>query len=494
MKLPSLLPEDLAYAGAAKSARELYELLQKDYADYSRFFVSASDDETWCTQHSAFMRLSLQWFTVQFFKDKLQVDLAKKVGHAIRTHSRLMDEWLPRNLSIRMNHESLPINSLLWGTSSEWLRQKIRSDCRDQQSTTLEFEGLTVRLFDLMNAYMSTGGIRDLWSKTEEEIIGVLELATRWHLKDLSEYAQKGFVKYLDEFNVVNWLIRSQQSQWECLRSAAIEYVNKRELGVRIEDRSIDEFSFEFLDFGKKALEFFETVRHMVTKLVCGHHLIEEVMFSEVVNRCPSLNVLSVSESENFSDRLLDLPHDLKGLDLSKCAWLTHQKLRQILEGNPSISTLSLSANIQLNYTAWGLLKLLKGLLKLDLSSCHQINDHDLKVILQAGKELTHLNLARCVNLSDLSFFEIPKITKQLMELNLSECRIYDAGLIDILSKCRKMTHLIVRKCSTLSDRGVLEGIRNAPNLQTIDLSGCGFSNASIRIIQEARPYLFLNV
>lgn len=490
MKLPSLLPQDLSYTGAAKSARALYELLQKNYSDFTRFFVSASDDETWCIEHSAFIKLSLQWFTSQFFRDRLQVDLAKEAASAIRRHFHVLDRWLPRNLVVIIDEVPFPINSLMWGTSSEWMRQKIRNECRDQQSKNLEFDDLSEKLFRLMEEYMTKGEVRDLWSKSEDEIIDVLELACSWQLKDLAQDAQKGLIKYVDQFNVLDWLIRSQENRWAVLRSATFELINKSELGVRMEDGSIDELSFEFLDFGKRALDFFESVRHLVTRLVCSHRLTDESEFSVVVHRCPLLKVLSVSESESFSDRLLDLPQGLNGLDLSKCGWLTHQNLRKIFENNDSLNRLSLASNIQLNYTSWGLLKLLKGLLRLDISSCHQISDQDLKVILQAGRELTHLNLGRCTNLSDLSFFEIPKLSPNLVELSLAECRIYDAGLIDILSKCRKITRIHLRKCTTLSDKGVLEAVRNAPSLKVIDLTGCGFSQTSIRLIQELRPYL----
>ncbi len=490
MKLPSLLPEDLEYTGRAKTARALYEMLQKDYVEYSRFFVAALEDETWCAEHSAFMKLSLQWFTTQFFRDRLQVDLAHQVGQAMRKHHHLVDRWLPLNLHVRIGDESFPINSLLWATSSEWMRQKIRNDCRDQQSKSLSFDDLSAKIFSYIEEYMHRGEIKNLAAKNQEEIIEILKIAATWHLEELTEESQKGLVKYIDEFNVVDWLIKSHENHWAVLRTAAINYVNHREIGIRIEDLSIEELSFEFLDFRKPALDFFENVRHMITKLICRHRLTEKPVFSEVVNRCPELQTLSVSESENFTDRLLDLPEHLTGIDLSKCQWLNHQNLREILNSNHRITELSLASNVQLNYTAWGLLKLAKGLIKLDISSCHQIADQDLKVILQASRGLTHLNLKKCSKLSDLSFFEIPKYATQLVELDLSDCRVYDAALIEILTKCQKIRSLALRKCRSLSDRAVLEAVRSASSLKEIDLTGCELSKKAIESIQSARPYL----
>lgn len=491
MKLPSLLPEDLKYTGAAANGRALYETLLKNPEDFSKFMAAAAVDETWCRQHSAFIKLSLQWFSGQFFEDRLQVDFAKRVAHAIRKHYHIFGRWTPKNLTVIIKGgQSYSVSSLLLGTSSEWLRQRIRHYCRDQRTNQLTFEDVTPEIFLILEEYVEKGHVHALWSKSQEELQEISKFAADWRLTELANECQQLQVKYIDETNVVRVLLQSHEEEWPILRKAAIDMINRNDLGVRLEDSSITQFYFEFIDFRNSAMNFFDSVHQIITHLTFRFRLNEDPMFTEVIHRCPQLDTLSVSETESFSGRMLDLPSRLEGLDLSKCSWLTHKNLRDILETTPSLTSLSLGSNVQLNYIAWGLLKLLKGLEKLDISSCHQVNDQDLKVILQAGKELTHLNLYRCIGLSDLSFFEIAKRSTRLVELNLSHCSIYDAALIDLVTKCTRIIYLSLRGCKSLSDKGVLEAIRIAPNLKEIDLTASGLSPTLKSEIKRVRPYL----
>lgn len=491
MKLPSLLPEDLNYTSTAANGRALYESLLKNPDDFSRFVSSAAIDETWCRQHDAFIKLSLQWFTNQFFEDRLPVDFAKRVAKAIRKHYHIFGRWTPKNLTVEIKGgQSFPVSSLLMGTSSEWLRQRIRFYCRDQRSTTLVFENITPEMFLILEEYVERGHIHALWSKSQEELQDILSHASDWRLTALVDECQELQVKYIDETNVVSVLLQAHEEEWPILRHAAMEIINRSDLGIRLEESPIDQFHFEFIDFRKTARNFFESVHHVITRLTFRFRLNEDPLFTEAIHRCSQLNTLCVSETEAFSDRMLDLPSRLEGLDLSKCSWLTHKNFRQILENCPSLVSIALGSNVQLNYVAWGLLKKVKGLENLDISGCHQVNDQDLKVILQAGKRLTHLNLERCSGLSDLSFFELAKHSLRLVELNLSYCTIYDAALIDIVTRCTRIIHLNIKWCKTLSDRGVLEAIRIAPNLKSIDVAGSGLSDEIIAQIKKVRPYL----
>ena len=488
MKLPSLMPDNLNYTSAASNARALYEMLQQNPDDFSRFIQSAAIDETWCLKHHAFMKLSLQWFTNQFFEDRLQIGYAKIVAGAIRKHYHVLGKWTPKNLNIEIsNKKSYPISCLLMGTTSEWLRQKIRQDCRDQHSNVLSFNDLTLNIFLILEEYIEKGNVHALWSKSQEELLSILEHASEWHLTELSEECQQLQKKYIDDANVVQILIKSHEEGWHILRKSGMGFINRSDVGVRLEDSAVDQFSIEFLDFRKPALNFYESIRSIITHLTFKNRLTEDQKFTEVVHRCPKLQTICVSETNVFSDRLLDLPSNLEGLDLSKCSWLTIKNLKQLLENSPSLSSLSLGSNTQLNYTAWGLLKLLKSLEKLDITSCHQVNDQDLKVILQAGRGLTHLNLSRCTGLSDLSFFELAKYARSLVDLNLSKCSVYDAALIEIVTKCTKLTHLNLCGCATLSDRGVFEAVRFAPNLRSVDLTGCNISQKTILQLGKSR-------
>jgi F-box and leucine-rich repeat protein 2/20 len=492
MELPAFLPEKLNYTANAESARALYEKLSSNASDFVLFFESAANDETWSERHSAFMQLALHWFTNQFFDDKLSSDSAKQVARSVQAHDSIIGSWVPVNLTICLKETEIPANSLLWGTSSEWMRQRIRQECRDKNQMTLAFKEVSYPVFEQIDEFIRTGQVKNLWRKEQTEIVEVLRQADEWGLALLVQNCEEILSRYIDDSNVIDQLIQSHEEQWPLLRSSCIDLINQREVGVRFEHSPIEELAFVFMDFRDSAMEIFERVRFLITHLSCGHHLVNDPLFTEVVNRCPLLSCLSISESEMYSERLLDIPGNLEGLDLSKCGWLNHKNLRLILENCPQLISLSLASNSQLNYTAWGLLKLLKNLIKLNISNCHQVNDQDLRVILQACREVTHFDLSRCAGLSDLSFYELAKHVPRLTDLNLSRCNIYDGGLIDIATRCQKLIALNINRCTTLSDKGVVESIRNAPNLQMLNVSGCGFSETLLQKIKQIRPYLLV--
>ncbi len=490
MELPAILSQDLSYLGKMGSARELFESLLANPLHFVLFFESAAEDETWSEKHSAFMKLSLQWFTNQFYEDRLRLDYAKRVVHAVHEHYSVLNQWLPGNILLKLGPSSFKVNSLMWGVASEWLRKLFMYECRDQQKFDLALKVSSLEVFEIIDEFVNKGESRRLWSKNEQEIMAVLQQASEWEIVRLIEECQKILIKYIDDANVLKYLLSAYDNHWLLLRNSCNCFINNKELGVRLEDAALDVFSFEFLDFRESAVEFFDKVRLYITHLFCRFQLPNEELFSEVIHRCPGIKSLSVSESELFSDRLLDLPAKLEELDLSKCSWINHKTLRQIFEHCPSLSSLCLSSNTQLNYTDWSTLRLLKWLTVVDISSCYQVSDQDLKVILQACRSLKQLNLNRCTGLSDLAFFDLARFAPHLDTLNISKCHIFDAGLIDLSARCHLLSNLNVKGCVNLSDRGVIETVKNARNLQCIVLEGCNMSDKTVMAIRSLRPNL----
>ena len=75
MQLPLLLPKQLNYCEKASHDEDLYTLLLKNTPDMILFLESACADETWANRHQDFMKKSLAWLTIQFFQDRLAMDL-----------------------------------------------------------------------------------------------------------------------------------------------------------------------------------------------------------------------------------------------------------------------------------------------------------------------------------------------------------------------------------------------------------------------------------
>src|SRR5262249_19595049 len=148
--------------------------------------------------------------------------------------------------------------------------------------------------------------------------------------------------------------------------------------------------------FQMRTMDVFERVKNNITHLICSGDLTRDPTFSKVLGQCPKLLSLDISHSTDFTEQLKSIPYRLEELDISKCAWLSEYEFRQIVQICPHLSSLKLSSNVQLNFSAWSELQKLKGLKVLDLSRCNQIQDRDLKIILMACRMVTDLELEEC--------------------------------------------------------------------------------------------------
>lgn len=489
MDLPALLPTELHYTAVASNDRILLNMLVKIQQDLIVFFEYACDDETWSGQHSDFMQEAMQWLTNQFFHDKLLMDLAQRISRAIQKHSHLLQSLIPNNLTIVYAEErSANVNSLLWGSSSEYLRTLIRQECRDKGKTILTFSHLTPDVFLPIEEFILTGQVKELWRKEERELMPILLKASEWEITGLIELVEDLLKRYITIKNVFETLLQSHREGWRRLREACMAFVNDLNKGVYL-DSSISELCFEFLDFSDNALAIFEKLQQNINRLAVSRNLTEHPQFSKVVNSCPRMTCLDISRSEFFSERLTDIPSSLQELHVEKCPWLNNTNLRKLLEICPNLTKISLASNTQISYAGWSELQKLRFLQKLDISRCHQLSADEFKLILQACRSVTHLSLQECTKLTDQAFQELRNMAK-LTDLDLSRCQISDKALIDLSTHCRHLVSLVLIRCSNITEKGIIETVKNTHLLQLLNISKCQVSETIFEKIKKIRPYL----
>ncbi|NGX43813.1 MAG: hypothetical protein K940chlam7_02118 [Chlamydiae bacterium] len=490
MDLPALLPEELQYTSVAESDKNLFNMVVKIPQDFFVFFDYACGDETWSEAHASFMRESIQWLTDQFFQDKLLMENAQSVVSSLREHDHVLRPYIPKNLTFSIDGTDIEINSLLWGGSSETLRQMIREGCRDKDTKKLELEGVSAEVFPHVEEFITTGNVKELWRKNQEEVLEVLRQAAEWGLIELRYLCEDILRRYITRGNVIDTLILAHEERWQIFKEACMEFVNGLDVGVRLETATPETLSLEFKNFQEDALKIFESLQHHLTHLVCGYTLTEQEPFSDVINRCPNLICLDISNSHSFSDRLVDIPETLEELNVSKCSWLTNKNFPKLTEICPNLSKISLASNSQINYSGWGVLRKWECLAKLDISRCRQIGDDDFKVILRACGNATHLTLEQCLGLTDNAFFELAQSISKLTDLDVSRCHISDGPLIDIATRCKQLTTLNCSRCSSLTETGIVQVVRNASNLRSLDITRCSVSPMGLAKIKQIRPYL----
>ncbi|MCE5316417.1 MAG: hypothetical protein LLG04_03515 [Parachlamydia sp.] len=490
MQLPMLLPKQLTYCESAKEDEELYNLLLRSTPDLVLFLETACADETWVSRHSNFMSKAIAWFTLQFFQDRLDMDLARRASKAIRNHFHAINPYILLNLLLKLKDKDLQISSLLYGSSSETLRELIRRECRDMKKMLFKLPDVGSTPFIVIDQYVRTGETQEVIRKDREIVTQILEQAKRWDLKELSDVCEDFLKRYITRVNMVEMLLESHLKGWQRLRDACFEYISNLKIGLRFPSRERDRLAFEFLEFNDNSLALFDKVRQHVTDLICGQDLAEEEQFGKVVKMCPKMLCLDIGHSDGFTDQMKEIPRLLQELSIPASPWLDDEPLKALIQICPHVRKLVLTSDSKIGAEGWGDLQKLTKLRELDVTRCGQIGDQELALILEACSSLVSFFMEDCRGVSDKGFFEIPRLNTRLIHLNIARCNINDAALVELATKCRNLVYLNLTRCDRITERGIQVFISEASALRTLDLTHCNIPKGVIEELNRRRPYL----
>ncbi len=490
MQLPLLLPKQLTYCQSAGEDDALYTLLLKSPPDLVLFFEVACEDQTWSARHRDFMSKTLSWLTIQFFQDSLAMEYAQRAAKAIRTHFREMNPYVLLNILVKLKDKDLPINSLLYGASSQPLRELIRRECRDMKKMLLKLPDATYLYFDTIDDYVTKGEKNEVYRKEKETVIKILNQALQWELYELADVCEDFLKRYITRSNMVELTLEAHQKGWQKLRQSCFEYINNLKIGVRFPNSDKERFAFEFLEFNDEALAIFEKVKGVVTDLICGQDLAEEESFGKVIKMCPKMICLDLGHSDAFTDGMKEIPRLLLELALPACPWLDDEPLGTLIQTCRNLRRLVLTSDSKIGPAGWSKLQKLVQLKELDVTRCGQIGDAELKIILEACSGLSHFSMEDCRRVSEKGFFEIPRVNPRLTHLNLARCNINDEGLVELTTKCNKLISLNLTRCERLTERSILTLVSAAPALRLLDLTHCNIPKGVVEELTRRRPYL----
>jgi len=187
---------------------------------------------------------------------------------------------------------------------------------------------------------------------------------------------------------------------------------------------------------------------------------------------------------------VIDLPDNIEELNLSMCEWLTSDLLEKIFIQTPHIKILKLNNELQLDYQSWVLLQQLENLERLELGGCHQLSDDDLLLIARGCIGLRSIDLSECKKLTEESFLEFSNGVRGLVDIDLSDTMLSDHSLIGFAHHCHMLEWINVTDCKNISDSAVLEVIKIALRLHTINLKGCRISKIVLNEIVRKKPNL----
>jgi F-box/leucine-rich repeat protein 2/20 len=123
----------------------------------------------------------------------------------------------------------------------------------------------------------------------------------------------------------------------------------------------------------------------------------------------------------------------------------------------------------------------------LDLDSCEDLSDQGIVQILRRCRKISHLSLWACSieNLLEPNF-QVPK----LKMLNLSFTDVEDEALYAISKSCCGLLQLLLRDCDECKDMGVKYVLENCTQLKEIDLRGCRNVHTNVVLMLFLRPSL----
>jgi len=357
MELPALLPKDLGFVSQAANDQALFDLLLRKTDTLVRFFAAANEDETWSEAHTPFMKQTLGWLTNQFFQDKLDQTYAEAAAEAYYKHLMVLENVLPLNITVNVGQSSFPANALLLGVYSSYLKELLRRECRDRNQRVLTLSGISEEDASYLISYLHTGKFQDLWRKSQNEIISLLNVAMKMRLHALSRECQLTLKRYLTRENVIETLLQAHKMRWFYLKEAACTFYNNLELGAHLQAIDLDHLSFEFLDFLDRTWEVFLKLSPWITHLTVSGNLTTNSLFETAMSQCPNLISLDLSGSVELSPYLEKIPKKVQELSLARCSWLNDATLKTFVLCCSQIGKLSLEQDTQLSYIAFGELK-----------------------------------------------------------------------------------------------------------------------------------------
>jgi len=137
------------------------------------------------------------------------------------------------------------------------------------------------------------------------------------------------------------------------------------------------------------------------------------------------------------------------------------------------LTVLQAPRNIQLNSAIVASIATIRTLQKLDLESCTQLKDDDLKLIAEGNSLLQELKLRDCRNLTDQGIEFLAKGAKKLLVLDISWCQLLtDRALEALAEHAKTITSLDLSSCREVTDEGVQRVVQEL-ELQFLTISGC---------------------
>lgn len=470
MQLPPILPKELEYLRNIQEPNQVFSELVQDTHKLVKFLEVVSDDDVWINRNPEFMTQMMGWLTQQYTQGRLGADIAEHSSNIIYSHYSTLKKLIPYNITVISENHSFPINAMLFGTTSPIFKDLIRDELWSKNKKSFELQGVSEKELKELIEFINEGTLDNLWKQSREEILEMLLFAEKWDIPKLADLCQLSLNRYIDNERVIPTLLQSQKEKWRVLRHECIDYFNGMEYPIKIVNSDNDDFIVEFTNFRTIALETYKKMSSVVTDIICRKELAQEQAFVDIMQATPKLKGIDVSDSNEFSSHLLEIPSKVNQFTAARSPWITNENLRLLINATPQMTKVHIPSAIQLTTNGWADLQRWERLEKLDLAHCHQLHDRDLQIILSGCLRLRELSLEDCRILSENGFRALAKPTSRLVRLNLSRTNLSDTAFVDIVDKVRSLEEMDISRCD-IPREVIVKVQRDFPKLKLVGVN-----------------------
>ncbi|KAE9462601.1 hypothetical protein C3L33_05514, partial [Rhododendron williamsianum] len=183
-----------------------------------------------------------------------------------------------------------------------------------------------------------------------------------------------------------------------------------------------------------------------------GHFGLTSVTFYTLTKSCPLLEILKMTDSrgqeiDTFSPDHLHKNYRLRHLDISDNMWMNDTTLKNFGQVCPNLQFLN-------------------------VCRCRQLTNFGIGEVLRGCPEIRQLNI-NCLEVSDIFGRYSDHSVVNLKTLNAWGTQINDKGMAMIGNGCQNLQYLDIGYCHEVTEKGVMEVVRNCSRLRDINLIGC---------------------
>lgn len=348
----------------------------------------------------------------------------------------------------------------LLGNISPYFKALFGSEFREKQSGLFKIEFTSSEHFKILLRLFKDEKL-SLENLPLQDLLGLLISADRLGLNSITTPILQALVKVIDNLDTTKKHRKVLYDIFQALKATSF-YGHPQ-----IQD-AIDDYCRK----GDTQKLYFRKIRDnsvLSLDLSSGFTNLDDRQLVRLIKNFPHLTSLYI-HSHLITDRVFDCLTQLKDLthlSFNWCTTLTEAGLKRLkeLKGLTTLSLIGYQGPIE-----WILNNLeIKGLVRLNLSSCMQLTDQ-LLACLPKCKGLTHLDLSWNEQLTDEGIKSLKEV-KGLTSLNLVGCKQITDEALKSLREIKGLSTLRLKGSKNLTEKGLMS-LKEVKGLTHLELQG----------------------